>query len=100
MTLSTPPEKHAVAIVTACMTANGTPALALNTVAVTQEEEENGVHYCLAEANLTEAGYEEPFVHFDQQEAPAFLHPAVRRHLGLADDTDEPITPVIVEDSQ
>jgi hypothetical protein len=100
MTLSMPPEKHAVAIVTACMTANGTPAFALNTVAVTQEEEENGEHYCLAEANLGEAGYEEPFVHFDQREAPTFLHPAVRQHLGLLLETNEPITPIIVEDRQ
>jgi hypothetical protein len=96
--LSTPPAKYAVTIVTACMTANGTPAFALNTVAVTQEEDENGEHYCLAEANLVEDGYEEPFVHFDQREAPAFLHPAVRRHLGLLPETNELITPIIVED--
>ena len=98
--MSTPPTKHAVAIVTACMTANGTPAFALNTVAVTQEEEENGEHYCLAEANLVEDGYEEPFVHFDQREAPAFLHPAIRQHLGLLPETNELITPIIVEDRQ
>ena len=61
--------------------ADGTPAFALNEVAVTQDEAENGIHYYLVEADLLEAGFEEPFVHFDEDEAPAFLHPAVRQRL-------------------
>jgi hypothetical protein len=76
--------KRSIAVVSACMTAHGAPTFALNEVEVTQEEAENGVHYYLAQANLLEAGYEEPFVHFDAEEAPAFLHPAVRQFLGLA----------------
>ena len=72
-----------VSVVTACMTESGLPAFALSEVPVTQAEAENGAHLALAEAQLLAAGYEEPFVHFPEDEAPAFLHPAVRRHLGL-----------------
>lgn len=72
-----------IAIVSACLTANGTPTFALTEVEVTAEEAENGVHYYLAEAQLLEEGYEEPFVNFDDMEAPAFLHHAVRQYLGL-----------------
>jgi len=42
------------------MNADGTPDFALNHVEVTQDEAENGVHYYLVEAELFEAGYEEP----------------------------------------
>ena len=75
--------KRPIAVVSACMTRDGTPTFALNQVEVTQDEAENGVHYYLVEALLLEDGYEEPFTHFDEQEAPAFLHPAVRQYLGL-----------------
>ena len=74
-------EKRPVTVVTACMRADGCPDFAVTQVAVTQEEAENGIHYYLVEAELLEAGYEEPFVHFDSDEAPAFLLPAVREHL-------------------
>lgn len=76
-------ERYPVSVVSACMRSDGTPAFAINTVAVSHDEEENGIHYYLAEAELMLAGYEEPFVHFVENEAPAFLFPAVRRHLGL-----------------
>ena len=76
-------EKRSISVVSACMNADGTPAFAVTEVSVTQEEAENGIHYYLAEAQLLEAGYEEPFVHFDQDEAPAFLHAAVREYLAL-----------------
>ena len=59
---------------------------------MTPEERDNGVHYCLAEAELLGGGYEEPMVHFAEGEAPPFLHPAVRRHLGLPPADDAPIT--------
>src|SRR5438093_6109572 len=75
-----------IAVVSACMKADGTPNFVLNEVEVTQEEAENGIHYYLVEAELLEDGYEEPFVHFDSDEAPDFLHPAVRKHLGLSPD--------------
>jgi len=79
-----PPDRRTVAIVTACMRREGLPSFALTTVEVTLEEIANGVHYYFAEADLLEAGFEEPFVHFDADEAPAFLHPAVRQYLALA----------------
>lgn len=74
-------DKRTIAVVSACMRADGTPDFALNEVQVTQEEAENGVHYTLAEMHLLTHGYLEPFVHFDQAEAPRFLIPAVRRHV-------------------
>src|SRR4051812_2768926 len=73
--------KRTVVVVSACMRADGTPAFALNSVEVTRDEAENGIHYYLAEAELLEAGFEEPFVHFDETEAPPFLVPAVTEHL-------------------
>jgi hypothetical protein len=73
--------KQPIVVVTACMKPDGRPDFTLNLVEVTEEEPENGVHYYLVEARLAEAGYEEPFVHFDENEAPAFLFPTVRQHL-------------------
>ncbi len=84
--------KHPVTVVTACMRADGCPDFALTRVEVTAEEAENGIHYYLAEADLLEAGYEEPFVHFDADEAPAFLLPAVEQYLrpGTPDTAAQP----------
>ena len=73
--------KRPITVVTACMRADGCPDFAVTQVAVTQEEAENGIHYDLVEAELLEAGHEEPFVPFAEEEAPAFLLPAVQRHL-------------------
>jgi len=72
------------------MRVDGTPHLAITEVAVTQEEIENGIHYYLAEAELLDAGYEEPMVHFADNEAPPFLHAAVRLHLGLSPTVNQP----------
>lgn len=80
-------DKQTIAIVTACMRRNGTPAFALNEVTVTAEEAQNGIHYYLAEAQLLEAGYEEPFVHFEARESPRFLHAAVRDYIASAPTT-------------
>jgi len=96
--MSTSPEKHSVAIVSACMRVDGTPHLALTEVSVTLEEAENGIHYYLAEAELLDAGYEEPMVHFGPEEAPAFLHEAVRLHIGLSPTVNEPITLTVVKE--
>jgi hypothetical protein len=68
-------------LVTACMRVNGTPTFAMTDVSVTPEEAENGVHFYLAELQLQTQGFEEPYVHFDQSESPAFLFPAVRQFL-------------------
>jgi hypothetical protein len=92
MNMADATEKRRIAIVSACMTSNGLPAFALNEVEVTKEEAENGLQYCLAEAELLSAGYEEPFVHFAEGEGPAFLHPAVRQYLDESACVPDPIT--------
>lgn len=81
--------KRTVVVVTACITKDGSPDFALNEIEVTQDEYDNGVHYSLTDDRLIDTGYEEPFTHFDEFEAPAFLHPAVRRHRALPDITHE-----------
>ena len=78
------PAKKVVAIVSACMKRDGTPAFALSDVEVTDEEMENGIQYYLAEGELLLQGFEEPFVHFEESESPPFLHPAVRQHLSVS----------------
>jgi hypothetical protein len=83
--------KRTLTVVTACMRADGLPDFALNQVEVTQKEHANGVQYDLVESLLKAGAYEEPFVHFDEDEAPCFLLPAVRQHLGL-------LTRIIVEE--
>lgn len=90
--------KHPIAVVSACMTRDGTPTFVLNQVEVTQDEAENGVHYYLVEAHLLGDGHEEPFVHFDEAEAPAFLHAAVRQHLGLPPAVPDPSALVFSEE--
>jgi hypothetical protein len=70
-----------VQIVSAVMRADGTPSLALTEVDVTCEQFQNGIHYYLAEADLLEQGYEEPFVHFDEGDLPTSLVDAVKEYL-------------------
>src|SRR5262245_4257082 len=84
--------KRLIAVVSACMTAEGTPDFALNEVEVTYDEYQNGVHYDLVEDHLRDNSYEEPWVHLDVFEAPAFLNPAVRKYLGMLPQ------PIIVEE--
>jgi hypothetical protein len=64
------------------MTREGFPTFVLNEVAVTTEEEAEGVHFVRVEKRLLADGFEEPFVHFPDGEAPDFLHPAVRALAG------------------
>ncbi len=75
--------KRPVTVVSAVMRRDGFPDFAVTQVEVTQDEYENGIHLYLAEADLLEAGYEEPFVHFPQDEAPPFLLPAVKEYLEI-----------------
>jgi hypothetical protein len=95
--MTTADGKRRVAVASACMSADGTPDFALTEVEVTPEEYENGVPYGLAEARLLADGYEEPMVHFDDGEAPAFLHAAVRQYLGLPPAATEPTSSVLSE---
>jgi len=90
--------KRTIAVVTACMTAQGLPAFVLNEVEVTHDEAANAIHYYLVEADLLMAGYEEPFVHFAEGEGPEFLHPAVRQYLGLPLKDCDPIIIALTED--
>ena len=73
--------KRPVVVVSACMRSDGLPDFVLTEVEVTAEQLENGIHYYQVEAELLEAGYEEPFVHFAEDEGPAFLFPAVKQYL-------------------
>ena len=84
-------EQRPIAIVSACMRADGLPTFALTEVVATPEEIENGAHYYIAEAELLQRGYDEPYVHFDSSESPPFLHDAVRQFLNLTPAADEPI---------
>jgi len=79
--MPTSEEKGTITVVTAVMRSDGLPDFALTQVEVTSEEYENGVHYLLVEESLTERGYDEPFLHFDEMESPSFLHPAVKAYL-------------------
>ena len=74
--------KRPVTIVSAVMRPDGFADFAVTQVEVTQVEYENAIHLYLAEADLLEAGFEEPFVHFPEDEAPPFLLPAVHNPTG------------------
>jgi hypothetical protein len=68
------------------MRSDGLADFAITEVEVTPEQAENGLHFYFAEAELLQAGYEEPFVHFPTDDAPpAFLLPAVREYLARRD---------------
>jgi hypothetical protein len=82
-----------IGIVTACMRNDGKPTLVRTDHDVRPEEIENGAHYFLAEGDLLLAGYEEPFVHFAEDEAPDFLFPAVEK----VSCVDSQSTPVLAE---
>ena len=82
-----PLDKRKTAVVTACMRQDGRPTFVRTEVEVTPEEAENGVHYYLVEGELMDAGYEEPFVHFAEDEAPAFLFPAIEQSPGIETET-------------
>ncbi len=69
-------------VVTACLNAASVADFALTQVEVTYDEYANGVHCDRVEELLIEEGYEEPFLHFDVADAPAFLVPAVQLYFG------------------
>lgn len=90
--------KRPVTVITACMTLAGLPDFALTEVEVTPDEFDNGVQYDLVETKLNEAGYEEPFVHFAEHEAPPFLVSAVKHYLGKRVASPDPSNPIIPEE--
>jgi hypothetical protein len=81
--MANPPIKRHVLVVSACTSSDGSPDFALNEVEVDEDEYANGIHYDLADELLTAAGYEKPWLHFDDRECPDFLIPAVRQYLGI-----------------
>jgi len=85
--MTDPPVKKRVTVASACISSNGTPDFALNEIEVNEDEYDNGIHYDRADELLAEAGYEKPYLHFDEKEAPDFLIPAVRHYLGIDTST-------------
>jgi hypothetical protein len=83
--------KRSVTVVSAVMRSNGLPDFAITQVEVTVDEYANGLHLYLAEADLLEASFEEPFVHFPEEEAPPFLLPAVQKYLGSRNTVLHPV---------
>ena len=73
--------KRPVVVVTAYVKRDGFPDFALTEVEVTEDEHANGVHYNLVETILADRSIDANFIHFDEQEAPPFLLPAVRKHV-------------------
>ncbi len=78
------PGKRKLRVVSACLNTSGTPDLALHEVEISYEEYTEGVHCNLVEEQLLAKDYEEPFLHFDEHEAPPFLVPAVQAYLDLS----------------
>ena len=78
--------KRLLAVATACMGRDGVPTFAYTEVEVTLEEYRNGAHLDLVEQRLADGRCDEPYVHFDDIDAPPFLIGAVRAHLGLHTD--------------
>ena len=78
------PKLRTCTVVSACINAAGRPDFALSTIAVTSSEPKTELSLDALEDNLRERGYECPFVHFDETEAPPFLIRAVRRYLLLS----------------
>jgi hypothetical protein len=71
-------------VVTACLNPAGAPDFALSEVEVTYEEYVEGRHCDRVEQRLVAAGYEEPYLHYDDLDDPPFLVAAVRHYLGRA----------------
>ena len=70
-------------MITARRYAAGSPDFALTVVQVTPAQFANGVHDDCVEERLAAVGYEKPWVHFDDREAPGFLILAVKQYLNL-----------------
>ena len=83
--------KRALTVVSAWMARDGTPDFALNEVEVTFEEYENGAHYDYVVDRLRDDGFEEPWVHFDENDMPRFLLPGVKSYLDLPASCTEPV---------
>jgi hypothetical protein len=77
------PGRRTLSVVTACLNAASVPDLVLTEVEVTHAEYADGVHCERVEDRLVAAGYEEPFLHFDEGPAARLLVPLVRPYRTL-----------------
>lgn len=72
-------EQKKVDVVTACCDADGEPVLVINTVLADENEIALGDHYDRAARLLRNRGYQQPFVHFDEEDGPTWLLEAMRK---------------------
>ena len=93
------PGKKKLRVVTACLNASGMPDLTLHEVEVSYDEYTDGVSCDLVEERLREQGFDEPFLHFDEHDAPPFLVPAVQHYLSVSLPSGQKIHPHSPEDS-
>jgi hypothetical protein len=70
-----------IAVITACTYASGGPGFAYSEHEVTQAQYDEGEHYEQASAEALDKGYEEPFVHFDENDGPDWLFASHRRDM-------------------
>jgi hypothetical protein len=66
--------KFPIAVVSACMSSDGTPTFTLYEVQVTRHDYVNGVHYSLVETYLADDGFDEPYVHEHSPSPFPLLH--------------------------
>lgn len=65
-----------IKVAVACRNANGSPDFYITTVSVSQTDYALGEHYTVAEEHAEEAGYEGPFLSFDDSEHGAIISAA------------------------
>ena len=71
-------ERRWTRVVSACINAAGRPDFALSTLPAATAGD-----YEAIEEQLRQRGYECPFVHFDENEAPPYLFPAVESYFQI-----------------
>jgi hypothetical protein len=76
-----PDSARDVVLIAACRNGDGNPDFAVVVVHCTQDSVRSGLHYDEAALLLEDAGYEEPFVFFDENNAPDWLKANVTRRI-------------------
>lgn len=97
-------EKSVMRVAVACRNASGEADMPVFEVEVTDEEQQHGRHYKLAEELAADAGYDVPFLCFDHSEQSAIRLAAqtlkLVPSLVLIDNTDGSIHGVSCDDGQ
>lgn len=70
--------ENPVRIIAACRNSDGGPDFAVVTVDCSPGSVRDGAHFELAAARLDELGFQEPFIFFDQFQAPDWLKAGVQ----------------------